>query len=394
MKVAIINSFYYPNMVGGTEHSVKILAEELQGCGVDVLVLSADGFCCDDDAVQQSVSVQRISHKWFTADIFLGKKGFIRRLYSMVKTMYCRDSYNAVLSILEDWKPDVIHSNGLYGLSPLVWKAARHFDIPVVHTLRDYYLLDPKSVMDATPRWLEGIYETYMRYMTSRYVNCVTAPSAKTIEIHQTHGFFKNCEKIRIPNCIQFDVERFKQSIDTHASRAVTSKYLFIGALAKHKGIDILLAEFSNCPDPSISLHIAGSGPLESYVLKSAQDDSRIIFHGQLDSISLERLYEDCDVLIVPSVWDEPFGRVVIEGFLHGLPCIGTMRGGVAEILEESSGGVIVDVNKKGELQNAITMFLNRNLVNKCLKSIDTSMEGYSSLCQAKAFIDVYKKCK
>ncbi len=43
MKILIVNSYYYPNMVGGTENSVKLLAENLKNAGNDVAVYCIDG---------------------------------------------------------------------------------------------------------------------------------------------------------------------------------------------------------------------------------------------------------------------------------------------------------------------------------------------------------------
>ena len=43
MKILIVNTFYYPNMIGGTENSVKILAEKLHEYGNEVAIYSADG---------------------------------------------------------------------------------------------------------------------------------------------------------------------------------------------------------------------------------------------------------------------------------------------------------------------------------------------------------------
>jgi glycosyltransferase involved in cell wall biosynthesis len=39
------------------------------------------------------------------------------------------------------------------------------------------------------------------------------------------------------------------------------------------------------------------------------------------------------DVAVVPSVWDEPFGRTVIEGMATGIPVLGSRVGGIPEIL-------------------------------------------------------------
>ena len=43
MKILILNNYYYPNMEGGAEYSVKLLAEALVKIGIDVNVLCMDG---------------------------------------------------------------------------------------------------------------------------------------------------------------------------------------------------------------------------------------------------------------------------------------------------------------------------------------------------------------
>ncbi|MEW5925030.1 MAG: glycosyltransferase, partial [Candidatus Zixiibacteriota bacterium] len=40
MKILIVNSLYYPNITGGAERSVQLLAEGLHKTGMDVVVVS------------------------------------------------------------------------------------------------------------------------------------------------------------------------------------------------------------------------------------------------------------------------------------------------------------------------------------------------------------------
>ena len=53
----------------------------------------------------------------------------------------------------------------------------------------------------------------------------------------------------------------------------------------------------------------------------------------------IEKQYIKADVLVVPSIWDEPFGRVVIEGNSYGLPVICSNKGGIPEIINEMCSG-------------------------------------------------------
>ncbi|MDX2104178.1 MAG: glycosyltransferase [Alphaproteobacteria bacterium] len=54
-------------------------------------------------------------------------------------------------------------------------------------------------------------------------------------------------------------------------------------------------------------------------------------------------LYANSRILLMPSVWEEAFGRTVIEAQLSGVPCITSRRGGLPEAVGE--GGVILDLD-------------------------------------------------
>lgn len=47
--------------------------------------------------------------------------------------------------------------------------------------------------------------------------------------------------------------------------------------------------------------------------------------------------YSKIDVLIVPSLWKEPFGRVVLEGLINNKIVLGSNHGGIKELLKNNS---------------------------------------------------------
>lgn len=98
--------------------------------------------------------------------------------------------------------------------------------------------------------------------------------------------------------------------------------------------MDWLLENFMKISGTNIELHIAGSGPLESRVKECALLDNRIIFHGFLSEQQLNSLLEKSDILICPSMWSEPFGRIILDAYKNAMPVITTGFGGMGEIVD------------------------------------------------------------
>jgi glycosyltransferase involved in cell wall biosynthesis len=117
-------------------------------------------------------------------------------------------------------------------------------------------------------------------------------------------------------------------------------RYLFVGRFIERKGIDVLLAAFRRLDRGE--LWLAGDGPLRGFVEEAAKTDPRIRYLGYADETMLPDLYQEADVLVVPSLF-EPWGLVVHEGLAYGLPVITTDQVGAGDdLIEPGVNGYIV----------------------------------------------------
>jgi glycogen(starch) synthase len=78
-----------------------------------------------------------------------------------------------------------------------------------------------------------------------------------------------------------------------------------------------------------------------------------IHFTGWLTAAEIARWYSAADVLAVPS-WYEPFGMVILEGMLYGLPIVAAKVGGPSEILEHGRTGLLCPPKDSDALGDAI----------------------------------------
>ncbi len=74
-------------------------------------------------------------------------------------------------------------------------------------------------------------------------------------------------------------------------------------------------------------------------------DDSRdcLRFLGRLSRDEVISAYHRADVLVIPSLCEEPFGLPVAEGMACGLPCVASRAGGIPEIVDDGVTGLLVE---------------------------------------------------
>jgi glycosyltransferase involved in cell wall biosynthesis len=135
----------------------------------------------------------------------------------------------------------------------------------------------------------------------------------------------------------------------------------FAGEVSPHKGPHLLLEAVARMHDaPSVSI-IGGSRhrvglELTDYArsLRSAASshgtDARFVDYLSPDRLAGE--FRDSDVVVVPSVWDEPFGRVAIEAMACGAAVVTSDRGG----LPEATNGAAITVDPRDSDRLARTL--------------------------------------
>ncbi len=110
------------------------------------------------------------------------------------------------------------------------------------------------------------------------------------------------------------------------------------------KGVDYLLTALGRVGSRFRAV-IAGAGPAADWLHRKADEEGvadRVHFTGWIPSAGVEALYARCDLVVCPSVWDEPFGLVGIEAMSHNKPVVAFRVGGIPEWLDDGETGFLV----------------------------------------------------
>lgn len=139
-------------------------------------------------------------------------------------------------------------------------------------------------------------------------------------------------------------------------------KLLFAGRLTPEKGLhELLEATAQVVQEEECTLLIAGEGEIKDDLRRRAADlglQDRVTFPGFLDQEELNAVYDEADMLVLPSYYGEGFPTVISEAMSHGLPVVTTPIRGAADHLVDRENVLFVPPRSPRELAQAILTLL------------------------------------
>lgn len=185
-----------------------------------------------------------------------------------------------------------------------------------------------------------------------------------------------NQNKISILNpAIDVKIHNSKSHEDAKKELGLKNKklILFVGRKCPEKGPLILIKALNNVikkypdticyligPDYSFGLNINSYSKYLQNAIKELGLANNVFLKGFVSNFELQLYYLASDIFVCPSVWNEPFGIVLLEALSYGKPVIASKVGGIPEIIEDKRTGLLVNPNNPRELGDAI-LFLLRN---------------------------------
>lgn len=379
MKIAFVSSFYEKPM-GGAEISSRILAEELRKMKNEVVVLTNSKVKNQKD----SIPIPKAS--------LIPTKLLI--LGTTILDIFIAESEKKEIQKL---KPDIIHIQDRF-LLPASLLVAKELKIPTVMTVRDTFL---EWVYDIAYGYLPSPIRYAAKRRIKKIIKCLgdvdfiiadsdyirkelLSMGIKPHKICTIYAELLPSHKKNVPNVIP--------KLDG------TTRYLASGRLSKVKGFDVLLNALSLVRDkyPKFELFIAGDGPQrrELQTLTNALGiQKHVKFLGKIPYYKMQDIYLSSDIVIVPSIYPEPFGRVALEAMSVGRPVIASNIGGLPEIIGNKAGILVPPSNPK-KLADAILLLSKdsklRKKMSKAGKKI--SKEKFNTTNIVKQILRVYKR--
>lgn len=393
MKIMFVNTLYTPNMIGGAEKSVQLLAESLYKRGHEPIVISTAKE--DDEKTVNGVRVFYLKHRNLYWSIESKKQSkFLKPIWHMF------DVYNPfmkkrITEIINQTKPDVIHTNNLVGLSLNSWNIAKKNKIPVVHTLRDYSLMCVKGSMFKETKNCNKQCNVCKAFTLPKKiasnndkVDYLIGNSQFIVNKHKMNGFFNNVSSKRIYNGTSIDINNSNSNVASTSTDKI--KFLYMGRIDETKGVNQLLDVFGEIDNAE--LYLAGRVEWDDLNNKIQNGEIKGNIHF-LGFTNPSDILPKVDVTIIPSLWHEPLPRVALESYSYGKPVIGTNRGGIPESIKDGETGFIYDPEIEGSLKDIVNKIIeNPKIIINMVEGLSSYLQQFDINITVEEYEKVYNK--
>lgn len=294
-----------------------------------------------------------------TAELFQSPHGALTKMRYM---LHNRDVEEKLRECLRGNRYDawIIH-NTFPAMSPCVYELALEQSVPIIHYLHNYragclngvfYRNGSSCFSCKNGNYLPGVLHACWRgstaysalaaatlYKTRRMrtwnrLSSYIAVSQRQRELLIQSGIPE--DKIRV---IPHFLRQQAVPMPNHPRRDI----LYSGRLTQEKGVFQLVQAWERLSAPDRTLYLMGEGPLrgelEHYVASRHLESIRLT--GFIPHEEQGAIRAVCGLTVAPSLWEETFGMVVLESWLHGTPVIVTPCGGLPELIIHGQNGWI-----------------------------------------------------
>jgi len=247
------------------------------------------------------------------------------------------------------------------GLSPSVYQTAFDLQIPIVHFIHNYRMSCTNGffINHGSPceRCIHGNFWPALQTACWRDSHLASGMTGLILRRFRSMGLFEKVSawialshaakakhiQMGIPEARIHVVPHFYQPVGTPPPPCSSGDVLFLGRLSPEKGVDFLLKAWAQIETGTRKLVIAGTGPEDLKLRKLAADLHlrNVEFTGFLQPEQQEKFWRESAFFVAPSIWDEPFGMVVLEAWSRGRPVVGFAKGSFPEMISEGQDGTL-----------------------------------------------------
>lgn len=352
MRILILSNFFPPARSGGYTQWCHEVAERLAKRGHTIGVLTSRYELAKAPAKEHNI--HRLLH-------LEGSLAYYQPLHFFTrwKKQY-RENLEFLEQTVKDFAPDLIFVWGMWALSQaLPARAEQLLPGRVVYYLSDYWpsALDMHSEYWQSPA-RHGVMQVPKRVLSRAALSMLSKESQPDLKFEQVICVSGRVRDLLVEKGLPIrhariihggtDVERF-QGDGTRDLQRGHVKLLYAGQLVHHKGVHTAIEAMARLVNQqrrnNLTLTLIGSGhpDYEAFLhdlVESQHLTDFVVFRKPVTKHEMPAIFQQFDVLVFPSIYEEPLARVTQEAMASGLVVIGTTTGGTKEILRDGETGL------------------------------------------------------
>jgi glycogen(starch) synthase len=355
MRILFLSNFYPPLRAGGYAQLCYEVAQGLQALGHTIGVLTSN--YKQEQAPVEEPRVYRLLH--LEGDLF-----YYQPLDFFISWhKHQQENQVNLMQVVDRFNPDILVIWSLWALPKTVAAlAGRLLPDRVVYYLAGHWPV----VEDMHSRYWHGPARHWFMRLPKRLLGAITLTrlareSRPTLKFEHVLCVSAALRDILIEQGLPLqhalvvhngiDVEQFqcKSRLELFEPEDRRLKLLYAGQLAHQKGVHTAveaIAKLAHRPGmDQVSLMVLGRGhpgyeaSLHTMVEKMNLGDY-VTFHKPVSRDQMPALLRQFDVLVFPSIYEEPLARMTQEAMASGLVVVGTTTGGTKEILVDGQNGL------------------------------------------------------
>ena len=340
-------------------------------------------------------------------------QGFFSKLATAIRSVYNFNSAKKISKTILQFKPDVVHIHNLFFIaSPSILFAASKHKIPVILTLHNYRLICANALLLRDNKVCELCINKTFPFSGIRY-KCYRNSRAETALVTAVTGVHKviNTWKRKVTTFVvsnEFSRNKLLNSSLHLPENKIVAKsnfvadngqgkeqreefFLFVGRVAKEKGVHILLETFSELPTQKVV--IAGDGPERESLQAQYRSYPNIHFTGNLDKPAVLEMMKRCKALICPSIWYEVTPFTNFEAFSTGTPVIASRLGSMTGTIRDGYDGLHFTAGDAKDLRKKVELFLTQteNNADYYKNARQSYLEKYHPDVHYRSILSIYK---
>jgi glycosyltransferase involved in cell wall biosynthesis len=285
----------------------------------------------------------------------------------VLRAYLTRKNYWTTRNIMKKITPDAVYVSQLANASVLPVLAVRSRGIPCVYDIEDYWLLECSDYYAVG----NGLFRRALRFLLTGVWHL---PKTDFGNLWFISNYMRH--KYIAAGFLDINFRVINKGVDIvpppesrPSDRGMQSeRLLYAGRLSEEKGvhvvIDALRQLLERVQDREIMLDVIGSGD-EAYAEKLQQQvralgcEGKVAFKGHYSQSDLFQCFKKYDMVLLPSLWEEPSGGIIVEAMAHGLPVIASRIGGIPEFIDDGVTGILVAPGSPKEMAEAVERLIN-----------------------------------